>query len=68
MVTLGATKFNFGTVLKQAIWKPWGKPASYHPPCNPHPYLGIGGNEDIMIAGREAVRRKAEETHRNLRV
>jgi len=62
MVALGATKFNFGTVLKQAYLEAVGQAlASYHPPCNPHPYLGIGGNEDIMIAGREAVRRKVEE-------
>ena len=62
MVALGATKFNFGTVLKQAYLEAVGEAlASYHPPLNPHSYLGIGGNEDIMIAGREAVRRKVEE-------
>lgn len=62
MVALGVTKFNFGTVLKQAYLEAVRERlASYDPPGNPHYYLGIGGNEDIMTAGREAVQRKVEE-------
>ena len=62
MVGLGVAKINFGTVLKQAYLEAVRERlACYHPPSNPHLYLGMGGEEDIMTAGREVVQRKAEE-------
>ncbi|MFN7992898.1 MAG: class II fructose-bisphosphate aldolase [Bryobacteraceae bacterium] len=65
MVELGVAKINFGTVLKQAYLETVRhKLACYQPPANPHPYLGMGGEEDIMTAGREAVQRKVEELMR----
>jgi ketose-bisphosphate aldolase len=62
IVELGVTKINFGTVLKQAYLEAVRERlASYGPPLNPHRYLGMGGEEDIMTAGRQAVQRKVEE-------
>src|SRR5580704_106245 len=62
IVELGVTKINFGTVLKQAYLEAVRERlASYVPPLNPHRYLGMGGEEDIMTAGRQAVQRKVEE-------
>jgi ketose-bisphosphate aldolase len=62
MVGLGVTKINFGTVLKQAYLEAVRESlAAYDPPSNPHCYLGMGGEEDIMTAGRQAVQRKVEE-------
>jgi fructose/tagatose bisphosphate aldolase len=61
-VRLGVTKVNFGTVLKQvylaAIQE---RLAQYHEPLSPHPFVGMGGGQDILMAGREAVKRKARE-------
>lgn len=65
LVQLGVAKINFGTVLKQAYLDAVRKSlASYGPPLNPHLYLGMGGEEDIMIAGRRAVRQKVGELMR----
>ena len=62
MVGLGVAKINFGTILKQAYLEAVRESLkSYCPPLNPHRYLGMGGEEDIMTAGREAVQRKVEE-------
>ena len=62
MVELGVTKFNFGTLLKQTYLETVRERlAHYHPPGNPHYYLGIGGDDDIMTAGREAVQRQVEQ-------
>lgn len=62
MVRLGVAKINFGTVLKQAYLEAVRESlACYGAPSNPHCYLGMGGEEDIMTAGRAAVRRKVEE-------
>ncbi len=62
MVELGVAKVNFGTVLKQVYLEAVRKSLNcYAPPSNPHPYLGMGGEEDIMIAGREAVQGKVRE-------
>ncbi len=61
-ITLGVAKFNFGTVLKQAyLAAVREKLAAYREPMNPHLFLGMGGSEDIMTAGREAVKAKARE-------
>ena len=32
-----------------------------HEPMNPHLFLGMGGPEDIMVAGREAVKTRVKE-------
>jgi len=62
MVGLGVAKVNFGTVLKQVYLEAVRERlACYQPPMNPHRFLGMGGNEDIMMAGRETVQRKVEE-------
>jgi ketose-bisphosphate aldolase len=62
MVLLGVAKINFGTVLKQAYLEAVRQNlACYRPPLDPHRYLGMGGEEDIMTAGRAAVQRKVEE-------
>ncbi len=51
----GVVKVNYGTYLKQryltAVRKSLGGEAA-----NPHELLGIGGNDDVMVAGRLAVR------------
>src|SRR5262249_52536740 len=57
LVCLGVAKFNFGTVLKQAYLDAVrAKLARYERPQNPHAFLGVGGDLDIMVAGREAVK------------
>jgi fructose/tagatose bisphosphate aldolase len=62
VIGLGVTKFNFGTTLKQAyLAAVRGKMAAYHEPMNPHLFLGMGGPEDIMVAGREAVKSRVKE-------
>jgi fructose/tagatose bisphosphate aldolase len=61
-ISLGVAKFNFGTILKQvylaAIRE---KLAAYEEPMSPHEFLGMGGKQDILVAGREAVKLKAKE-------
>ena len=58
-IRAGARKINFGTVLKQAYLEAVrGALEGYHVPLSPHEFLGIGGPEDIMVAGREAVKRE----------
>jgi ketose-bisphosphate aldolase len=61
-IALGVAKFNFGTNLKQA-WLAAVRQAlaAYAEPMSPHPFLGIGGDKDIMVAGRNAVKQKAKE-------
>jgi ketose-bisphosphate aldolase len=62
LVSLGVSKFNFGTVLKQAYLDAVSVSLSrYQWPASPHEYLGIGGDQDIMVAGREAVKAKVKE-------
>ena len=62
LIRLGVAKINFGTSLKQAYLEAVrAKLAAYHVPMSPHPFLGMGGPEDIMVAGREAVKTKARE-------
>ena len=62
VIELGVTKFNFGTTLKQAyLAAVREKMADYHEPMNPHLFLGMGGPEDIMVAGREAVKVRVKE-------
>jgi fructose/tagatose bisphosphate aldolase len=55
-IRLGVAKLNFGTVLKQRFLAAMReKLAAYHEPMNPHPFLGMGGDEDVLAAGREAM-------------
>jgi fructose/tagatose bisphosphate aldolase len=68
LIALGVVKFNYGTVLKQAYLEAVKeKLACYEPPISPHPFLGMGGPEDIMAAGREAVKLKVKEIIATLR-
>ncbi len=61
-VSFGVAKFNFGTVLKQAYLDAIRESLSkYKRPMNPHAFLGIGGDLDIMMAGREAVKSRVKE-------
>src|SRR5579863_7055302 len=61
-IRCGVAKVNYGTVLKQAYLEAVrSKLAVYRPPMNPHPFLGMGGREDILIAGLEAVKCKVKE-------
>ena len=61
-VKLGVTKVNFGTGLKQAYLAALReKLASYHEPMSPHPFVGMGGERDILAAGRDAVKLKCQE-------
>ncbi len=59
---LGVRKINFGTILKQVYLKAViRKLEFYREPMNPHPFMGMGGPEDAMTAGRSAVKRKIIE-------
>jgi len=61
-IRLGVAKFNFGTGLKQAYLQAIEKGLQdYTPAADPHPFLGMGGNKDIMVAGKEAVKNKVKE-------
>jgi len=61
-VRLGVAKVNFGTGLKQAYLAALReKMANYHEPMSPHPFLGMGGANDILIAAREAVKLQVKE-------
>jgi ketose-bisphosphate aldolase len=61
-VRCGVAKINFGTVLKQAYLQAVKqKLAEYHEPMNPHPFAGMGGLADILMAGRNAVKQKVKE-------
>jgi ketose-bisphosphate aldolase len=62
VIALGVAKFNFGTVLKQAYLDAIRKKlADYKEPMNPHTFLGMGGEQDILVGGREAVKDKVKE-------
>jgi len=61
-IRFGVAKFNFGTALKQAYLQAIDQGLkAYSAGSDPHPFLGIGGNKDIMVAGREAVKKKVKE-------
>ena len=58
-VRCGVAKFNFGTGLKQAYLRALqGHLRKYREPMNPHPFVGMGGEKDILVAAREAVKRE----------
>lgn len=54
-IKLGVTKVNYGTYLKQRYLKTV-RAALQDTTANPHELLGIGGEHDVMVAGRHAVR------------
>jgi fructose/tagatose bisphosphate aldolase len=61
-VRLGVTKVNFGTGLKQAYLAALReKLARYQEPMSPHRFIGMGGEDDILMAGRQAVKLKCQE-------
>jgi len=61
-IRFGVAKFNFGTVLKQAYLQAIDKGLKdYSAGSDPHPFLGMGGKKDIMVAGKEAVKKKVKE-------
>jgi ketose-bisphosphate aldolase len=61
-VQLGVAKVNFGTGLKQAYLKALREKLNrYREPMSPHPFIGMGGEDDILVAGREAVKGKCRE-------
>jgi ketose-bisphosphate aldolase len=54
-VALGVAKVNFGTYLKQRYLAAVRHAIGYDCP-DPHRLLGMGGREDVLMAGRLAVR------------
>jgi ketose-bisphosphate aldolase len=62
VIDLGVAKFNFGTNLKQAYLAALRQSLThYAAPMNPHPFLGVGGGQDVLVAAREAVKHKVME-------
>jgi fructose/tagatose bisphosphate aldolase len=62
VIALGVAKFNFGTNLKQVYLATVRERLSqYSEPMSPHPFVGMGGREDIFTAARDAVKQKAKE-------
>jgi ketose-bisphosphate aldolase len=58
-IRCGVAKFNFGTGIKQAYLRALqGSLRKYHEPMSPHPFVGMGGKNDILVAAREAVKRE----------
>jgi len=61
-VRQGVAKINFGTNLKQEYLAALRKKLLvYQEPMSPHRVVGMGGQEDILTAGREAVKNKVKE-------
>jgi len=54
-IGLGVAKVNYGTVLKQRYLEAVRRALENKQP-DPHYLLGYGGDEDVMVAGRLAVR------------
>ena len=54
-IAMGVTKVNFGTYLKRRFLDAVRAAIGVECP-DPHRLLGIGGTEDILVAGRRAVR------------
>jgi ketose-bisphosphate aldolase len=54
-ISLGVAKVNYGTYLKQRYLKAV-QAALSRQPSNPHELLGMGGESDVMVIGRLAVR------------
>jgi ketose-bisphosphate aldolase len=61
-IALGVAKFNFGTNLKQACLAALRQGLDrYQEPMNPHPFLGMGGSDDIFARARDAVKHKVKD-------
>jgi fructose/tagatose bisphosphate aldolase len=61
-VRRGVAKINFGTAMKQAYLEAMcAKLDAYRRPMSPHPFLGMGGEQDILVAGREAVKHQVKQ-------
>jgi fructose/tagatose bisphosphate aldolase len=54
-IAMGVTKVAYGTYLKQRYLSAI-RQALNSSEVNPHKLLGMGGGEDVMVAGRHAVR------------
>ena len=54
-ITLGVAKVNYGTYLKQRYLRAL-RTALQDETANPHELLGLGGDHDVMVTGRLAVR------------
>jgi ketose-bisphosphate aldolase len=54
-IAIGVAKVNYGTILKQRYLAAVRRALTVDE-LNPHALLGMGGAEDVMIAGRRAVR------------
>jgi ketose-bisphosphate aldolase len=62
LIGLGVAKLNYGTILKQVYLAALRESLPrYQPPMSPHPFLGMGGSLDILVAAREAVKAKVKE-------
>lgn len=67
-IELGVAKVNFGTGLKQAYLAAVRENLGhYKEPMSPHPFLGMGGEHDILIAGRAAVKAEVAKLLRAFR-
>ena len=54
-IALGVTKINYGTYLKQRYIEVMRRAFAVDEP-NPHQLLGLGGEHDLLVVGRNAVR------------
>ena len=54
-IARGVAKVNYGTYLKQRTLAAV-RQALKNDVANPHELLGLGGDHDVMVAGRHAVR------------
>lgn len=62
VIKLGVAKFNFGTNLKQACLAALRQALDrYRAPMSPHPFLGMGGRDDVLSAARDAVKKTVRE-------
>lgn len=59
-ITLGVSKVNYGTYLKQRYLEAVRR-ALDNDIANPHALLGMGGPDDVMVAGRRAMRDAVRE-------
>ena len=64
-IALGVVKVNYGTYLKQRYLTAI-RAALNNDMANPHELLGIGGDADVMVAGRLAVRQAVLQRIGNL--
>jgi len=61
-IELGVAKFNFGTNLKQGYLAALRRALDqYREPMSPHPFVGMGGQADVIQAARQAVKKTVRE-------